>query len=465
MTIFALYMFMMMLLVGGIGVDLMLAEYQRNKRQQILDRAVLAAADMDTTLDPEAVVRDYFTKSGLDGSKVSVTVSQSATHRTVTATDLMQQDTGWMKFVGTNSLPVYTAGTAVQVIPELEISLVLDISGSMRFSNRMTELKPAAKDFVSTLLKGDLAQYTSINLIPYAGQTNPGQFMFNRLNGQRYAAMALDEKDGGVDERFNNTLLHHSQAAGAGSQKNVRYVFPNDSSCIEIEQTDFDYSGLPNKASYNQTAHFMNWAIAADVMDWGWCPTDDTAIQYAQNDAKTLHKFIDGIRMHDGTGTHYAIKYALALLDPSSRDDFKALNAAGLVPDEFKARPADWGDQRAEKFIVLMTDGQITQQDRPKDPLHKKNPTRELNFRGSDRKSITSAGTNVKSFYKICDLAKDPSRNVQIYTIAFEAPASAKTQMRNCASSPSHFFDVKDSELNDAFAQIARQIRPLQLTH
>jgi len=288
--------------------------------------------------------------------------------------------------------------------------------------------------------------------------------MFNRLGGQRYPAAPLDEPEGGILEQFNNTVLHPTSTAGKGSVKGGRYVYPNVSSCIEIAPSDFTYSGLPSAGSYDQVAHFMNWNIAANVMDWGWCPEDDTAIQYASNNVGALQSFIDNMRMHDGTGTHYAIKYGLALLDPTSRDDFAAMAQAGLIPHTFANRPADWGDQRAEKFIVLMTDGQITEQERPKDTMHPDNPIHELAGRGGDRKTITSAGTNVQSFYDVCNLAKHPSRNVVIYTIAFEAPAAAKTQMRNCASSPSHFFDVKDSELNDAFENIARQIRPLRLS-
>ncbi|MEO0938934.1 MAG: Tad domain-containing protein [Pseudomonadota bacterium] len=465
MTIFSIYLFLMMLLVGGIAVDLMLAEYERTKRQSVLDRALLAAADLDQKRPPTEVVEDYFAKAGLGGEVTDIVVAQSNTARTVSARANTEQATRWMKFMGNPTLPVITGGTAEQVIPELEVSLVLDISGSMRFSNRMDDLRPAAKSFVATLLEGDLAQFTSINLIPYAGQTNPGAFMFNRMGGVRYPAAPMNEADGGILEAFNNTVLHPATPAGTGSVAGGRYVYPNNSSCIEIAPNDFTYSGLPNTGSPDQVAHFMNWSIAGAVMDWGWCPEDDTAIQYASNNITHLETFIDNMRMHDGTGTHYAIKYGLALLDPSSRDDFDAMANAGLVPDAFRGRPADWGDERAEKFIVLMTDGQITEQVRPRDTMHPENPTNELAHRGGDRERISTAGTNVQSFYDVCDLAKDPSRNVVIYTIAFEAPSAAKTQMRNCASSPSHFFDVADSELNDAFESIARAIRPLRLSH
>jgi Flp pilus assembly protein TadG len=76
MTIFAIMMFLMMLMVAGMGVDLMHNEMKRTKMQNTIDRAVLAAADLDQTLDPVEVVNDYFDKAGVDGYLSEVPVDQ-----------------------------------------------------------------------------------------------------------------------------------------------------------------------------------------------------------------------------------------------------------------------------------------------------------------------------------------------------------------------------------------------------
>ena len=52
-TIFACFMILMMLMVGGIGVDMMRHEMERTRLQAVSDRAVLAAADLDQTLNPK----------------------------------------------------------------------------------------------------------------------------------------------------------------------------------------------------------------------------------------------------------------------------------------------------------------------------------------------------------------------------------------------------------------------------
>lgn len=441
-TIFACFMIVMMVLVGGIAVDLMHNEMERTKVQATMDRAVLAAANLKQELDPETVVRDYFDTSGIAEYLTGVQVDQGLNYRNVQATAYVRTPTRFMRHMGVDTLPAWTAATAEQAAPNIEISLVLDISGSMRYENRMVELRPAAEAFLDIVLHDDYIDDTSINLVPYAGQTNVGPFMFNLLGGQRYPDIELDGDDGGTEDD----------------------LYPNVSSCLELGSSDFTHVGLPSAGLYDQTPHFMNWDIAWSVMDWGWCPQDATAIRYASNDREGLTDFVNTFRMHDGTGTHYAMKYGLSLLDPSSRPHFNAMNAAGLIPDEFAGRPAEYDDPAARKFIVLMTDGQITEQVRPKDVMHPENPTRELAKRSGDRKQISSANENVNRFYALCNAAKAPARGIVIYTIAFKAPGDAQTQMRNCASSPSHYYNVEnDDSILEVFDAIARQIRQLSL--
>lgn len=467
MTIFACFMIFIMVMVGGIGVDLMHNEMERTRLQGVSDRAVLAAADLDQTLDPQAVVNDYFTKSGLGEFVSSVQVdSPDTANRTVTVDAFKAMDTQFMGYLGVDTLPVPASATAAEVARNVEISLVLDISGSMRFSSRMDNLRPAAQSFIDIIMEDDGADRTSINLIPYAGQTNPGPFMFDRMNAVRLAATPLDEADGGIPEALSHGFLPTDAVGGVGPDPDIRYVHPNISSCLELEVADFTTNSLPVGGTA-QTAHFMNWPIAANVMDWGWCPQDQTSIQYFSNNTDALKDLIGNMRMHDGTGTHYAMKYAVALLDPSSRDDLSAMAAAGLAPSEFVGRPADYDDEGTVKYIILMTDGQITTQVRPSDALDDENPTRELGRgRGSDRRTVTSANTNVASFFAQCDLAKSQSpRPVVVYTIAFDAPGTPEQQMRECASSSAHFFSAGTDDIDDVFEAIARQIRQLRLTN
>ncbi|QFT58014.1 von Willebrand factor type A domain protein [Sulfitobacter sp. THAF37] len=465
-TIFACFMVIIMLMVGGISVDMMRHEMDRSRLQAAADRAVLAAAALNQRLAPEDVVSDYLTKSGIRDYVSDVEVSEGLSFRTVTVGASTTMATQFMDYLGVETLNVPARATAEDRVPNVEISLVLDISGSMRFSNRMNDLRPAAAEFLDIVLDDANRQKTSVTLVPYAGQTNPGPFMFDRLNGARYPATPLDEADGGIPEDLSHGQLPADAEGGSGSDPNIRYVYPNVSSCLDIGTDGFGSAALPSGILYPQTPHFMNWTIAGNVMDWGWCPQDQTAIQYLSNDRTGLKALIDTMRMHDGTGTHYAMKWAVSMLDPSSQDEVVALANAGLAPAEFVGRPASYDDPTTQKYIILMTDGQITEQVRPIDMMDPENPVRELQRgRQVETEIISSAGTNVGSFFQQCDLAKSRSpRPIVIYTIAFEAPGVPEQQMRDCASSPSHFFSADGDNIADVFEAIAYQIRQLRLT-
>jgi Flp pilus assembly protein TadG len=449
-AIIAWFLFMVIgtVLAVGLAIDTMQTEVRRSFLQNLTDRAILAAADLEQERDAEAVVRDYFTRSGLDGSLVEIETDLASSAKVVSASMQEDVETIFLDWVGIETLPAPAGGTATESVTNVEISLVLDISGSMRFDDRITPLREAAKNFVDLVLEGDRAGGTTITIVPYAGATNPGPVLFDALGGTR----------------------EHT-----------------DSSCLFLEDDDFTHTGLP-KYSSRQIPHFHKWAIAPAYMDWGWCPSDATAILPMSNDPDTLKAYIDGMRLHDGTGTMFGMKYGLAFLDPDSEPTLDALVTAGEITGPGVDRPLPWSDTSTDKYIVLMTDGKITDQFQPvhtafRDPdgddedneagdaddidgidHAKLNAEVETDFQGSigGATRVAARSRNLANFYKACGLAK--SKGVIVYTIAFEAPAAAAEEMRNCASYTTHFYEVGQLEIGAAFSSIARQISKLRLT-
>ena len=354
---FSLILFMLMILIGGMAVDLMRFETRRVHVQNTLDSAILAAADLDQSLDPEAVVRDYFTKSGYDPTSVNIVLDEERlggmelVGRSISASTRINVNTLFMHMLDIPVLSTPVAGRATENVQNVEISLVLDISGSMRWGasdgttvndNRITRLKEAVRGFaravlqvecttdaggVETCTQPPTTASTTINIIPYAGHVNPGRDMFSILGGGRWH---------------------------------------NWSSCKEITNADFDNADLP-RGTPHQLPHFMIWSIDTTWMNWGWCPQDNASILYAENDYDVIENYIDNIRLHDGTATHIGMKYGVALLNPSSRDEFGILADRGIIRNEYRNRPADWEDD-VVKYIVLMTDGRTTDQHRPRVP-------------------------------------------------------------------------------------------------
>ncbi len=479
-----------MLVIGGMAVDFMRFESRRVQLQSVSDRAVLAAASLDQILSPEDVVADYFLKAGFDGSIVGTPqIVNSGNARTVHVESALNLNTFYLRLVGIDTLRAPAQSAALEGVGKVEISLVLDISGSMRYGGstgstanggrgRFGDMQDAAIAFANKVLDPDNGGQVSLTIVPYAGMTNPGPQMFDYLNANRYSLTGTVNNGNG-------------NGNGNGSVNTADLEdLTEASSCLEIQGTDWTHSGLPAQ-NRTQVPHFMNWGIAADVMDWGWCPQDRSAIQYAFRDAAAAAAFINGIRMHDGTGTHYAMKYGLAMLDPDTQPAFQHLNdystatintayeaavLAGdanaedildrpkLVPDEFANRPAAWDDVETKKILVLMTDGKITEQVRPNDPLAEINLTEELKNQGDASSFEYSARTtNRDNFYAICDFAKSPQRDVEVYTVAFETDATGRTEMARCASSSATFFPASGAGLTTVFEEIADQITDLRL--
>ncbi len=562
-TILALFLFLSLLIVTGIGVDVMNYENDRVKLQSTLDNAVLAAANLDQEMPPRDVVAAYLDVNGLSDYDTSIDVQEAYLDRTVSAELSSDFETNFMRLSGVDTIGMNVAAAASESAPNTEISLVLDISGSMGTNNRIELMQAAANAFIDESLSRNTNQntgqatenQTSINVVPFAGQTNPGPTMFEYLGGERFGttieenyfeewvgewaqdisnvvywwdtdgdgaidySVKIDNYPGGdvdgmnvndIDSYFDyardfiikNTpamadldpepvLMGASVKGGrqtttffpAAGQESAEsptkfnqtdhvldfsefYAYyntiPNNvSSCLEVTYSDFLNSELPT-ASNEQVPYFVNWEYDETTQNWGWCPDDEMSIRYAQNDANSLNSFINNLRLFDGTGTNYSLKYALALLDPAARPAFAHLAAAGEVPAEFANRPLDWSAANTTKYIVLMTDGRTSPQIRPTDEMEVENGTTELVARPSDDTTVTSSQlTNLQLFMAQCEMAK--AKGVVIYTVAFEVSSSVAAEIKACASSPSHFYEVTGEEVIDSFVSIAGSIQRLRL--
>ncbi|KHQ51440.1 Tad domain-containing protein [Mameliella alba] len=587
-TVFSVFMLLLTLVISGAAVDIMRFEATRAQMQTQMDRAVLAAADLDQYLSSDAVVRDYMDKAGMEHVLLGTQIDWGLNHRTVKAWGETTIPTYFLKMSGYDSLTPPALSVAEEKIANVEISLVLDISGSMRWNERMVRLKPAAQNFVHKVMTDETNGVTTLNLVPFAGQVNPGDILFDYFRGERPDIPDPDPEptpdpepvvdDGDYfppwDQAISNIVIyfdtdgddiynrahkiedfpeiaprdvddfyrgavaymiaHDSKLSDPGQFLGISikggtqrtryfqvkgdhngpdsdlgptsnrgkipgstysygtidyaawaesYVSPNmgdlaaggdttdesaddpihinmPSSCVEIYGPEFDTTELPLSDDY--VPHFHHWEIDEEVMDWGWCPGEQMAVQYYSADRDALLQFIADMRMHDGTGTQYGMKYGLALLDPSNRDEVSHLIANGLVDARFEGRPIDWHDPETEKYIVLMTDGQTTDQFRPNDPRDPVNGEVELLQQGAGAYyNLALQSTNKTNLQKQCDLARQ--RGVTVFTIAFETDDAAAAEMLSCASSASHFFHVQGAEIYETFDTIARQINNLRL--
>jgi len=347
--IFGLFIFVLMLMIGGLAVDLMRYEAQRARLQATLDRAVLAAASMSQPLPPKQVVMDYFEKAGLGGliTEDDITVEDHTTYRRVSADVSMVVDSTFLNFMGIEHLTAPGMGAAEESATQTEISLVLDVSGSMgrtsaSGNSKIYELRQAAKQFVNIMQcdpsDGEATtdctvEYgkVSISLIPYSEQVLAGESLLDRL-----------------PDNATVTAEHTS------------------SSCLHWEEVDFEATGLdltdPNLI-LQRTGHFDPWRGRNSTPSSWTCKRDSwrEILPFGAAHA-TLRSRIDQLGASGNTSIDIGMKWGALLLDPSLKSTLTNLIADGEVDSAFAGRPFTLGERGISKVVVLMTDGENTSQ-------------------------------------------------------------------------------------------------------
>lgn len=529
-VIFSLFIFILMIMVGGLAIDVMRYENLRTTMQNSVDRAVLAAADLDQTVDPEEVVADYLNKAGMEKLPYDVDVFESkvgsvVTGRRVTVNASADLGTYFMKMMGTPTIAAPANSTAEEAVNEIEISMILDVSGSMGWGTKLANMQNASKTFVSEVLAGVEPGQVSINVVPYSTQVNAGATLLNQ---------------------FTHTGDH------------------NYSHCIDFDQNDFTTTTLNPGTMLQQAGHFDPWSgywrgtfetMAANGDSPAWvCRTEsDFEITPWASSEGAIHSQIDGFTAEGNTSIDVAVKWGSALLDPSTRTVFTNLrDTVGTVSSDFVGdRPYEYNNPSALKFMVVMTDGINTTQYKLdddyrtgqsgvfKDPdtgrysfedeewqdtdgdndwredfwyarnygsnagrywiddVYDSGPDNAFEltwpqlwaemsmshrayshfyqqyydaddyydnyYSGNDapREGVNAGQKDIR-LNNVCTAAKN--NGVIIFTIGFEVTDASAVVMQNCASTANHFYRVEGLEIEYAFESIANQINQLKLT-
>jgi hypothetical protein len=517
LTILALVLFVLMMMIGGSAIDIMRFEHTRVALQNTLDRSTLAAASLTQRQSAAPLVRDYFEKAGLDDYLTDVTVTSGLNFNNVKAKATSLTETPFLGTVGVPNLVSTTWSEAEQRVTNVEIILVLDVSGSMDTNRRLINLKAAANEFVRTVLENDTEERITIGIVPFNGQVNLGANLAARYTTTDNPGVAnvncFDFPYSAFSSMSVSTSTPWSMAAAADASSStntsVSYLSPTSSDALNDQ--------IVCKAS------------AGNI------------VQLPTNNIATLQARIASLDADGTTSINYGMKWGVALVDPGSRSVFTQSIASSAMPSMAASRPFDYTDPEAMKVIVLMTDGEMTSTVRAQ-PAVKSGLSPIWRSSGDGNFSIehltgrpTSAGTNTFyvphrnqwqatawnsgggvtrqtwpqvwarlrmtyvawQYYAMplgttnstrnsqnnaalnmmrwniavsdmnpqltnqCSMAR--GQNIIIYGIAFEAPAAGRTAIASCASSPSHYFNANGLEISTAFRSIASNISQLRL--
>jgi Flp pilus assembly protein TadG len=526
LLVFGLFLLLLMMMLGGLAVDLMRYEQRRVALQQTVDRAVLAAAGLSQTLDPEEVVNDYFVKAGLSQYLQGVNIDTGMNYKIVEADAQADLDPFFAQMVGIDEFDVPAASAAEQRITNVEIVMVLDVSGSMNeatgSTTKIAALRSAAMEFVDTVKANDVENRISITIVPYNAQVNIPVALRNKYN-----------------------ITHQHGFSGVN--------------CVEFPTAAFSTLTISRTTAYPMYAfsdltggtdtgnYYTNWNDTSyGRMNQGssFCRNAaNNVLRLPTDNATTARNAISGLTAAGNTSITLGMKWGVALLDPAARPMMAELISEGQVPATYSGRPFDWVDDDSMKVIIVMTDGDHVEHVRVNDtyktglsPIWRSTGdgnysirhtsgrpavagtneyyvphlnawrstawnsgggvtqqtwqqvwqtvrmrwvtwqlyARALGTSSSTRSSINSTwisnfrstwmseGNMDTTMLQSCTQAKN--NGVIVYGIAFEAPSQGQYVISNCASSTAHYFNATGLEIQTAFRAIASNISQLRLT-
>ncbi len=432
-------------LTVGLAIDFARGSSLQVSLQNDLDAAVLSAAakaQSESQLQQEA--QDYFdenwkSKHGVEGA---VAVSVQKTNDTQIRGELtVQFPTSFMTLAGIKTVPVSVASSIELAGENVEMALVLDVTDSMAGA-KIDALKTSATALIDQIYANDKAKdRVKISIVPFADYVNIGDTNRNAS----WMSVPLDSSETKT-ECFDN----YQEVTGTSNCRMETFTGNRDGIPYTYEAQVCDYQYGPPQTKCFDNTYVTQWYGCAgsrdyplDVRDEDFstpvpgvmnvgCGAPGTSLT---NDVDVLRDRINAISTFGNTYIPAGLFWGWTTL--SSQEPFTEAAAYGAKVDGMPV----------QKAMVLMTDG--------------------ANTRSPDYVNKTHFGADVllanDRTAELCTNIKDAG--IKMYTVAFDVMDNTiKDILRDCASSPSNFFDAHDAgELQAAFANIGAGLAPLRI--
>ncbi|MBX3490062.1 VWA domain-containing protein [Parvibaculum sp.] len=402
---------------AGAAVDISRAYIVETRLASALDAAALAVGTASglSSAEIQTLAQAYF-DANYPASKLGVpgTITVADTQTTVDLSVKADLPTTIMGVVGINSIKIGATSQVMRHGKKLEVMLVLDNTGSMNTGGRMTVLKAAAKDLITTVSTAGVSPGdVRIGIVPFTTDVNVGTANVN----QSWLKWTWD--------------LPTESCTTTGKGKNATTTCTQDTRTVAkntwkgcVVDRDQNYDVSISTPTNNDATKF---------------PANHNDIYNAQcslrpmvplsTDWNMLRSEIDAMVAGGATNTTIGFVWGWQLLTNGAL----LSNAAAPSANEL------------DKVMVYMTDGENTY------------------YRegiGSCNGSSHCPGVDVRTA-AVCNAIKQTG--IMVYTVRLINGNA--TLLRNCASHPSMYYDVSNaSDLTDVFKSIAQALSNLRLS-
>lgn len=195
------------MLCAGIALDYTRIAHTKSIINDALDAAILAAGNELSTGAAsgdklEQDFRDYFEANlesrsiKLDDIRIVRFEANEATGK-ISAEAQAKIPTTLLALTGTKEVDIGVPVEAVFASEDIEVAMVLDVTGSMRQNGKLEALKSAASDAVNILLpSGSTGDRVRIGIVPYSSAVNAGSYASTASAGQAGRDDCVTERGG-----------------------------------------------------------------------------------------------------------------------------------------------------------------------------------------------------------------------------------------------------------------------------
>lgn len=425
-------------LVGAVGlaVDSSRAFVVKSRLSHAVDVAALAGARVYTNPNRDDDIEQFFAANFPDGymdaAVEPLTIIPDDVNRTLTVNARASIPATFMRVLGATSITIAASAEATLESRSVEVSLVLDVTGSMA-GQRIVDLRDAANELVDIVVQDSQTPfYSKVALVPYSMAVNVGTYA-NQVRGT-----------------YTNDTCYYPDAPTCRYYRFPTYADPSDWETREISTCVTERTGAE---AYTDAAPTVA-LVGKNYPTSGANNCLSAQILPLTSNKTTLHTRINALTDGGSTAGHIGIAWGWYLVSP---------NFAYLWPAA--SQPAAYGAPDLIKVVVIMTDGEFN--------------TVYYNGVISGPDSTSGSGSNWDKINhdagnspdtpfdqaeKMCDAMK--AQNILVYTVGLGSSLGQAAAVLNyCATDPTYvYFPADGTEMRYAFREIALRVSKLRLS-
>lgn len=404
-----------MVAAAGVAIDYSRASQARSQLQAAADSAVLAVArqapaltDAQLTEEAQRHFEAVLTqRPDLHAAPVSVT--RNGRKVQIVAAGVLP--TTFMKVLGLYQMDVATRVEAGFGDRKVEIALALDNTGSMASANKMVELKKATRNLLAAARAAAPSGggMIKVSIVPFDTGV--------RVDASAYRNQSwLAFQDSPPSPAFND--IRARMATQAGWQ-----------GCITDRGPGYDAN---DRRAQNALAESLHPAVI--------CGNGNLAsIQPLTDNWSALEATVNSMQPSGCTNVTIGARFGMATLSPT---------------DVFGAGAAPFGDANTDKYLIVLTDGDNTN-------------NRFVRTSDCGGGSGAAADIDAKTRAMCADIKAKSTRggrpDVKVFTV--RVINGNRTLLSDCATNASMYKEVSDaSQIDAVFRDIIKEITALRLT-